>query len=308
MTARLLALVLAAGVLAVSTGSLFVRLAQRDVPSPAVAALRLAIAAAVLLPAAALRHRAALRRLAVRDVPPLLLAGAFLAVHFAAWIASLERTTVASSVVLVSTTPLWVALLAPLVLREPIAGAARAGIAVAFAGAVLLALGARGTVGAGHGLAGDALALLGAWAMTGYVLSGRALRARLPLLLYLALVVGAAALLLLGAAGIAGAWPAAVPPRAWAWLVLLALVPQLIGHSAFNAALRHLPAPQVAVALLGEPVGATLLALAVLGEVPAAAEWAGGALVLAGIALALRAPVPRGAGGRAGVNRPPPPA
>jgi len=284
--------VLAAGILAVSAAALFVRFAQRDAPSLAIAAMRLALAAVVLAPVAVLRHGAVLRTLRPRDLAGLGAAGALLAAHFGTWIASLERTSVVSSVVLVTTTPLWVALLAAPVLGERVPAATRAGLALAVAGGAVLALGGRD--GGARSWTGDALALVGAWAMAGYLLAGRGLRARLPFLAYVAAVYAVAAVVLLAAAAVAGAWAAPLPPRAWGWIALLAFVPQLVGHTAFNWALRHLPATFVAVVLLGEPVGAALLAFVVLGERPAALEAGGAALVLAGIAAAAR-----GAGGAA---------
>jgi len=285
----------------VSTASILVRAAQPAVPSLVIAACRLGIAALVLAPFAVAhpRGRAALRALRPRDLALALLAGACLALHFATWIASLRRTSVLASVTLVTTAPLWVALLSPLVLREPVARRTAAGIAIALAGAALVAAGdaaAHGAAGgAPHALAGDALALAGAWAMAAYLLAGRRLRARLPLVPYALVVYGAAAALLLGAAAVSGAGVDRVPPGAWRWLVLLALVPQLAGHTTFNWALRHLPASLVALALVGEPVGSAALAFALFREVPGPAVLAGAALVLAGIVVAAGAARPAAA-------------
>jgi drug/metabolite transporter (DMT)-like permease len=277
--------VLVAGILAVSVASVLVRFAQRDAPS---------LAAAVLAPAAALRPGRTSGRLGAREARDLALAGAFLAVHFAAWIASLERTSVVRSVTLVSTAPLWTALLSAPVLRERVPRAAWAGLGLALAGVAAMAAGARGSGDVPRSLGGDGLALLGAWAMSGYLLAGRGLRARVPFLPYVASVYGVAALLLLVTAGAAGALAVDLPPRAWGWIALLALVPQLVGHTALNWSVRRLPAAFVAVALLGEPVGAAALAFAILGEAPTVREAAGAMLVLAGIALSARMPAPPG--------------
>lgn len=276
-------------IVAVSTASLFVRFAQDGAPSLAIAAGRLAIATLVLAPFALARHRAALRALTARDTALSAAAGVLLALHFATWIASLERTSVVSSVVLVTTSPLWVALLAPALLRERLSGATLAGIGVAMAGALVIgAADARGGGSRPHALGGDLLALAGAWAMAGYLLVGRRLRAKLDLVPYTFVVYGAAALLLVAAALAAGQRPAHVTPASWGWIALLALVPQLLGHSTFNWALRHLPAALVSVALLGEPVGSALLAWGFLRETPTVAVAAGGALILAGLLLASR--------------------
>jgi drug/metabolite transporter (DMT)-like permease len=286
-------------VVAASTASIFIRWAQPHAPSLAIAAGRLLLASAVLSPLAWARHAAELRALSRRDAWTALAAGAFLAAHFGTWIASLEHTSVVSSVVLVTTSPLWVALLSPLVLRERLAGGTWLGIAVALAGAAVLALGdATRRPGAHpHALAGDLLALAGAWAMAGYLLIGRRLRTRLSLVPYAALVYGAAAVLLLVVSIAAGQGPASIGPPAWPWVVLLALLPQLVGHSALNWSLRHVPAAVAAVVLLGEPIGSALLAFALLGEAPSRAALAGGALILIGIALVARGPTSDGASG-----------
>ncbi len=286
--------VLALGILAVSTASIFVRFAQHDAPSLTIAAGRLALATVALAPLALTRDRPALARLRARDLLLALAAGLFLALHFALWIASLERTTVASSVVLVTTTPLWVALLAPVVLREPLTRAAAIGILIALAGGVIVGTGGgRAASGLAHGRGGawlgDLLALSGAWMMTGYLLVGRRLRGALTLVPYVFVVYGMAALVLLLLMALSGLSFSSLPPRVWVWLVLLALVPQLLGHSSFNWALRYLPASFVAIVLLGEPVGSTALAWVVLREIPSALELAGALLILAGIVVAARA-------------------
>lgn len=293
MSRPVLIAALLGAIVAVSTASLFVRFAQDGAPSLAVAAGRLAIATLVLAPFALARHRAALRALSARERALALAAGALLAAHFATWIASLEYTSVVASVVLVTTSPLWVAVLSPLVLRERVSRSALAGIAVALAGAV--AIGAADARAAGarpHALAGDMLALTGAWAMAGYLLVGRRLRAKLDLVPYTFVVYGVAAALLVLAAFAAGHRPAHVSPAAWGWIVLLALVPQLLGHSTFNWALRHAPAVLVSVALLGEPVGSAVLAFVFLHETPSREVLAGGVLVLLGLAIAARGSAP----------------
>jgi drug/metabolite transporter (DMT)-like permease len=172
------------------------------------------------------------------------------------------------------------------------------GIALALAGGLVVAISDAGVDGGGlaaavplrgRALHGDLLALTGAWMMAGYMLVGRRLRARLALAPYLLLVYGMAAAVLALATAAAGQSLIGLPGRAWLWLVLLALVPQLVGHSSFNWALRHLPAAVVAVAMMGEPVGSATLAYAFLGEVPSLLKVAGAALILTGIALAARA-------------------
>lgn len=287
-------LVLVAGILAVSAASIFVRFAQQGADSLVIAAGRLAIATLVLAPIALARHRGALRGLTRHELALALVSGALLAVHFASWIASLALTTVLQSVVLVTTTPLWVALLSPIVLHERLSRGAALGLLLAVAGGALMALGG-GRAGPADAVAaagawrGGTLALIGALAMAGYLLVGRRLRARMALVPYVFVVYGAAAVVLAGSVAVAGRRVTGLDPGTWGWIALLALVPQLVGHTTFNWALRHLRATPVAVVLFGEPVGAAILAWLVLGETPTAPRIAGALVILAGVFLAARA-------------------
>ena len=296
-------LAIAFALLAVSTASIFIRYAQQDATSLVIAAGRLTVASLVLVPYAWLRHRPELAALTRRQWLLALLSGAFLAVHFATWISSLEYTTVASSAVLVSTTPLWVALLTPLVLKEKVRPAVLVGMAVALAGGTIIALSdsCAWTAGGlacpdldtfmqGDAFLGNGLALAGALAATGYFLIGRRLREKMSLVSYVSLVYSMAAVILIAWMLAAGQQPWGLPPRAYLWIALLGLVPQLIGHSTFNWALGYLSAAFVSITLLGEPIGSTILALILLEEVPSVLKIAGGLLILAGIYLAARSP------------------
>jgi drug/metabolite transporter (DMT)-like permease len=295
-------LAIAGGILAVSTAAIFIRYAQKDVPSLVIAAVRLTLASLVLAPIAFARHRDELKNLSRRELALGLLSGFFLALHFATWISSLEYTTVASSVVLVSTIPLWVALLSPLVLKEPISQMTIIGLALALVGGTAVGLSdtcqwqnSSGLVCPqfsefmqGQGLWGNFLALAGAWMGAGYLLIGRRLRAKIALIPYIFVVYSMAAVVLIVIMLAAGQSPFGHPPITYLWMLLLALVPQLLGHSTFNWALRYLPASFVAVTLLGEPIGSTVLAYFLLREVPSALELIGGALILAGIYVTSR--------------------
>jgi drug/metabolite transporter (DMT)-like permease len=281
-----LALVL--GIVAVSSGSIFARFAQADAPSLAIAAFRLSLATLFLLPAAGLRYRRELRELPARDWGWLLLSGLFLAVHFATWITSLEYTSVASSVALVSTSPLWVALIAWIAWREPMKASLLAGLGLALAGSAIISVAEAQASISARPFLGNALALSGALAVSGYWLIGRRLRRHLPLVPYVTVVYGSAALLLLTVALFLRQPLTGFKPATYGWFLLLALLPQLLGHSSFNWALGHLPAAYVAVATLGEPIGAALLAFLLLGETPSFLKMMAAALILAGIYLALR--------------------
>jgi drug/metabolite transporter (DMT)-like permease len=283
-------LVLAAGVLVVSTASILIRLAQAEgVPSLTIAAVRLGLAALVLVPLAALRARRDLSSLSRRDLGLAIASGAFLAVHFWSWIASLEYTSVASSTVLVTTNPLWVGLASLLLLRERLPVLALVGIALSLAG-TLLTFAAETTVAtsAPQPALGNSLALVGAVSASGYLLLGRALRGRVGLLAYVALAYGTAAALLWAGVGLTGSAVTGYSSSAWLWLAALALGPQLLGHTSFNWALRHLSATFVALAILGEPVGSAILAWLLFGERFGSLQLAGFALLLIGIALGAR--------------------
>jgi len=278
------ALVLLVGILAVSAASTFIRLAQAMVPSLAIAAWRLALASLVLAPFAVARSRSQWQSLPARDWALLITSGIFLAIHFYAWISSLALTSVTASVVLVTTNPFFVALIGLFLFRQPLARSMPLALTVAFAGSVLIGW---GDLGAGSNrLLGDLLALLGAVAVACYMLIGQRLRARLTVLAYIFPVYGTAAVVLMIASLVSGTQLSRYPPQAWLWLWLVALIPQVIGHSAFNWALGYLPATFVALAVLGEPIGSTLLAWLFLDETPKAASLIGGVLILTGIAIA----------------------
>jgi drug/metabolite transporter (DMT)-like permease len=280
-------IVLCVGIAAVSTASIFVRYAQADAPSLVIATYRLAIASIVLLPVASLRYPIQIRRLRAEEWKLAFASGVFLAIHFAAWIASLEYTSVASSVVLVSTSPLWVAITAWLLLGERLTRPAIIGLITAFAGSLIITFSDAAQPTGTAPLFGNMLALIGALAVAGYWLIGRRLRSNLSLVPYVTIVYSAAALLLFATAIAASQPLIGYSPTIYVWFLLLALVPQLVGHSSFNWTLARLPATFVAVATLGEPIGASVLAFLLLGETPAMLKIAGAALVLAGIAVTM---------------------
>jgi drug/metabolite transporter (DMT)-like permease len=286
------------GILAVSTASLFIRFAQSDgVPSLVIAAYRLALASLVLAPFAIGGHGPELRSFTRRQWALVLTSGVFLGAHFAAWITSLAYTSVASSVVLVSSSPLFVALISVVVFREKLSRVVLAGLLLTLAGATVVGLSDVCSPGGcppwqtfvqGSAFWGDLLALLGAVAIAVYLSAGRVLRASVSLTSYIFATYGTAAVVLCAAV-----WAARLPVTGYSvptyvWLGLLALLPQLVGHSAFNWALKYLPATYVSVTILGEPVGSTVLAVLVLREVPGFVELVGILLILAGILVASR--------------------
>ena len=277
---------LAVGVLAVSWAAILIRLAEA---APlAIAAWRLLLAGVGTLAFALVARRGELAALPVRGFAALSLAGLALALHFATWIASLRLTTVASSVALVTTQPVFVALLSRLFLGERTRLRAALGIALALLGSAVmaggdLALGSRA-------LEGDALAVLGAMAAAAYFVVGRTERRRLSLGAYVGVVYPVAAAALVALALAFRSPLSGYDGRTWLALSALALIPQLLGHSLLNWSLRWLSGTLVAVAILAEPVVSTLLAIPVLGERPRWHQIAGGAVLLAGVALAAVGP------------------
>jgi drug/metabolite transporter (DMT)-like permease len=279
--------VLALGVAAVSCAAVLIR--EADAPALVIAAYRLGLAA---LPAGALALATSRRRASEDGLQAWpFLAGAFLALHFGFWIASLQQTSVITSVVLVTTNPLFVGLASPFVLGERVPAGTWTGIGIAMVGAALMA-----AEDFGHGLGtvvGDLYALLGAIFGAGYLMVGRRARPQAPWMGYVGIVYPVAAVLLVLSVLVAREPFTGYSAKTFVMLGLLALVPQLMGHSAINWALAYVPAALVAVAILGEPVGATALAVLVLNERPTAFEAAGALLVLAGVYRALRrGPVP----------------
>lgn len=293
------------GLMAVSTAAIFVRLAQDEgAPSLVIAAGRLCIATAILTPIVWRYHRDELRTLSANDLRWAMLSGAMLGLHFASWISSLEYTAVVNSVVLVSTNPLWVALLAPLFLRERLGRWTLVGLGLAFAGGLLVSL--SGEAGdpptRSDPLLGNSLALFGALMVAIYFVIGRSLRARLSLVVYVWLVYGAAAIIVVGIVAITAQPLAGIPGTAYLWILMIGLVPQLIGHSSFNYALGFFAASYVSLIVLAEPVASGLLAIVILEEWPVGVQLIGAALVLVGIAVASREQQVSGAADPAAVN------
>ena len=319
-----IALALFIAILAVSTASIFIRLAQRDAPSLVIAAARLSLASLILVPATfhSAQNRIQLHSLTRIDWALAILSGLFLSIHFAAWITSLEYTTVVASVVLVSTGPLWVAILSPFFLREFPSRWVWLGMILALMGGIIVGLsdsccipalseivGRVATEGsisrpgeverllicpplsdlwAGSAFWGNILALVGAWTVAGYLMIGRRLRAKMDLVPYVFVVYSVAAIALIIYMLLAGQSPFGYPQLTYVWMLALALIPQLIGHSTYNWALRYMPASLVSITTLGEPIGSAILALLILSETPAPLTLLGGVFILAGIYLSTK--------------------
>ncbi len=272
------------GLVAISFASIIIKICEA--PPLIIAAYRLTLATLVLIPFTLPRMLREFRLLGRQEILPSLLAGLFLCFHFALWVTSLKYTSVASSVIFVTTNPIFVALASTFFLGERLSAALLLSILVAILGGVIIGWGDwdRGL----QNLYGDFLALLGAIMATGYLLVGRRVRQKMDLSGYVTLVYGMAAVLLVLLALIRGDAFFNYPPKTYLLFFLLALVPQLIGHTAMNWALKFFSATLVAVWILGEPIGATILAFLILGEPLSKNLVWGGPLVLLGIYLSAR--------------------
>jgi drug/metabolite transporter (DMT)-like permease len=269
------------GITAISLASILIRLA--DAPSLAIATYRVGLASLILAPYFCLKLPATWRKWNGRLLGATFLSGSFLALHFAFWVRSLQMTSVASSTALVSTTPLFVALFSYFCLGEHLSKRSWLGILLVLLGSGIIA--GNDLSFSQEALFGDLLALAGALAASGYLLAGRFVRRYLDLAAYTLGAYGSAALLLLGFSTLTAAPLSGFSNQTYLALILLAIIPQLIGHTTFNWTLRFLSPTTVAVLILGEPIGATILAYLFFGEVIGTAKALGLLILGTGIVL-----------------------
>ena len=269
------------GIIAISTASIFIKLC--DAPVLIIATYRMMLASLILMPFAC--YKKTWRGWEKDKIGWLLLSGLFLSLHFAFWIASLKYTSVASSVVLVTTHPIFVGIGGWFFLRERVGLNLIFGIALSVLGSGLISYGDISL--SKNALMGDGFALLGAIAASGYLLVGKKMRKDQDLLSYIFPVYSTAGLILILFALIFQKPFFGYSFSTYFYLFLLALVPQLVGHTTFNWALRYLPASLVAITILGEPIGSTLLAYFILGEGLTIWKVIGGISIFAGILIVL---------------------
>lgn len=271
-------------VAAVSTSAPLVR--EAGAPALVIACWRNAMASTVLVPVAAARHRDAVGALDRDERRGVAVAGLLLAAHFGTWIPSINLTSVAAAVALVSTQPVWAALLAKAGGR-PVPRRAWTGIAIAFAGVLVLS-GVDVSLGR-DALVGDALALAGGFFAAAYVTVGERVRRTVSTTVYTAGCYSLAAVALAVACVIGGQDLVHHPAKAWWCMVAITVGPQLLGHSVLNRVLRTTSAVTVSVALLLEVVGATLLAWWWFGESPSAGVYPAAGLIAIGVVIVVRA-------------------
>jgi drug/metabolite transporter (DMT)-like permease len=270
------------GVLAASTASIFIKLC--DAPALIIATYRMVLASLILLPYAFYKKTG--RTWGRKEIGWLIASGLFLSLHFMFWIGSLKYTSVASSVVLVTTYPIFVGIGSRFFLKERVELYLVFGIILSVLGSGLISYGDMAI--SREALMGDGLALLGAIAVSGYFLVGRKMRKSHDLLSYIFPVYSAAGFLLVIFSLLSQKNFFGYSWTTYLLFLLLALIPQLIGHTTINWALKYLPASMVGVTYLGEPVGSSILAYFILNEELTSWKVFGGILILAGILIALK--------------------
>lgn len=282
-------LILMAGVLSASTAAIFIRLALEAVELSSVgfslvlAASRLTLASLFLIPAWRSFRTAQFQREALGYS---VAAGCFLAIHFASWITSLSYTSVAASTALVTTNPVWVAILSWLWFGEKPSLKTSLGIAIALIGSLLIGLGSGGSP-VSNPLLGNLLAVAGSMAVSLYFLLGReAQRRGLGISSHIVLTYTTAALVLLPLPLIFGVGYVGYPSQVYLWIVLMAVFPQLIGHTSFNWAVRWISPTLVTLTILAEPIGSGVLALLFFQENPGTQVIFGAIVILIGVAIA----------------------
>lgn len=275
------------GIAGGASAALLIRFAQaEEIPSLLIAAARMTLASLLMAPIA-IRHADAIRRLTRRQLILMAIAGFWLAVHFSAFILSLEYTSVLVSQVLVMTSPLWVAVLEFIFLSTSPSRLTVGGMFLAIGGGIVIATGSAGDAGLGtNPLLGALLATFGASAIAVYMLIGRQIRPHLSLIPYVCLVYGwggffAAIFMLLSGTPATG-----FSTEGYFWVLMVALIPQMVGHNAMNYALRYFPATYVSIVMQLIVVFAALLAFFILDEVPAWLQILGSTILLGGVILA----------------------
>ena len=273
-------LALLISILAVSTASILIR--WTDAPPLSIASYRMIISVVMLAPFF-IRNNGfeKLAKQGRKEVLILFSIGLVLAIHFASWITSLSMTTVASSVIFVHIDPIFVSIVSHFFLEDRLNRQTVIGIITSFIGISIIAMGDAGS--GAHNLMGDLLALIGGIMLGLYILGGRIYRKNLDLTTYVTPVYASAAVILVAMSLFTGTPLTGFPVFTYGFFFLIALVPMIFGHTLYNWALRYVSAPVVSLSLLGEPVGASLLAYLLLNEIPNRFTVIGGVITLIGI-------------------------
>lgn len=292
------------GLTSFAFSSILVRLAQTEgIPSLFIASARLTLGAIILTPLVLMKYRANLAQMRRNDILLALTAGVFLALHFVSWVTSLEYTSVLISVVFVTSSPLWVALLEFIFLRSTLPKAVIIGLGIAIVGGLLIGFG--GTfagesldtvvVDRQRELIGGALSLIGAITIAVYLIIARKLQQtrihegvsiKLHIIPYIWIVYGSAGIILLIWSLGAGIPVTGYSSQGYIWLIVMALFPQLLGHSSLNYAVGYLPATIVSMMTQLEPIGSAILAYFLFGELPFPVQIVGSVIIICGVMIA----------------------
>lgn len=270
------------GVIAISTSAIFVKLAA-DAPAGIIAFYRLGFAALLMLPTVLLKYRNALRSISKRDWMLATISGIFLALHFILWFESLNYTSVASSVVLVTLQPIFAFIGTYFFFGERFSFAAIISMMITLIGSMIIGWGDFQL--SNLALIGDVLALLGAVTVTAYFLLGQRLRRTLSLITYTFIVYSISAVVLLVYNLVLGHDFIGYSLDHWGWFLALAIIPTFLGHTLFNWALKWLSTTTISMAIVFEPIGATALAYFILDEIVTPSQWLGGTIVIFGLFL-----------------------
>ncbi|MGU3472712.1 DMT family transporter [Paenibacillus sp. D51F] len=232
------------------------------------------------------KYRHAFRTISMRDWVKLTVAGFFLALHFLLWMASLSYTSIASSTILLTLEPVFVAIGAYLVFKERLRRSAVIGMSVSIAGAILVSSGDFGL--SRSAFYGDTLSLLGTVAVAVNMILAKQLMERIPSYVYSLIVFGITALCF-AVYNVAGGIPmSGYEPKEWGLFLLLAIIPTVFGHMIFNWLLQSVKATTISMAVLAEPIGASLLGLLLFGELITGFQLIGGVFMIAGFILYLK--------------------
>ena len=287
-------LAIIAAIISTSAAAILIRLAlQESMPPAPIAGARLFIAGLVLTPITLNHYWGHIKQLGHKELMLAAVSGIFLAIHFIAWVSSLQHTTVLVSVVIVSSGPIWVAMLEVIFLRVRLSGPVMIGLLIALAGGIWIGLpwdrAAVESLSASSGtLTGAFLAWIGALAISAYMLIGRRLRTELPVMPYIWLVYGIAALVMTAAILLTATPVLGFRVEGYLVLLVMALVPQLLGHSSLNYILAYFPATLVSMFSQLEPVGSAVLAFILFSELPPGPQIIGSGIIIAGVFLASR--------------------
>jgi len=280
-----------------SSAAILIRLAlQESMPPALIAGARLFIAALVLTPLTLKSYWSHILKLSRNELMLAALSGIFLAIHFITWVSSLQYATVLVSVVIVSSVPIWVAMLEVIFLSIRLSRPVVIGLLIALTGGISISLPLGGSeAGAAPAsavenatLLGASLAWIGALAISAYMLIGRKLRARLPLIPYIWLVYGIATLVMTAVILLTATPVFGFSSEGYWVLLVMGLVPQLLGHSAVNFVLEYFPATLVSLFSQLEPIGSAVLAFILFSELPPAQQIIGSGIIITGVFLASR--------------------